>query len=115
MDEETSLDENERDESAFIASHRAPKQSGSYKKHKKQQGKPDKSKITCYSCCRKGHYAKDCRNRLSKISRDSSQKVGTSHESIDYNAFSARIKETECKDMWIFNSGASAHMTYSFH
>lgn len=111
IDEEANLNENEQEEMAFVANHRTPRSLVNQKPKVKQ----DKSKIVCYSCRKKGHFARECRSRTQKKSRDYNNEQGSRH-STDYNAFNAEFKETNsCRQEWILDSGASAHMTYDLH
>lgn len=62
--EETNLNENDLDKSAFVTNYRISRSPASYNKRKMNQTKAklDKSKITCFCCRKKGHFVTECRS-----------------------------------------------------
>lgn len=120
IDEEMSLSQSEQAESAFLASNhskyevkRHANYQGNENKYKNQSRNFDKSKITCYVCRRKGHYARDCRSTKSREKGDNQR----SKNSSNYSAFTSEVgkRVLESTEQWILDSGASAHMTYNLN
>ena len=75
---------------------------GNEKKCKNQNKNEDKSKITCYACRRKFHFARDCLS-------NKQVKGGIferSENSSNYRGFSSEIGKTvfQSEEQWILNS-----------
>ncbi|GBN43026.1 hypothetical protein AVEN_136813-1 [Araneus ventricosus] len=83
------------------------------KKFKNKSREIDKVKITCFSCRKKGLYARDCPSK----SRGKANHVPERTKGPNYSAFSSEIKRTveRSEDQWILDSGASAHMIYNLN
>lgn len=120
IDEETSLSHSEQSESAFFTSNR-PKfdqkkptsNFGNENRRKNHNKSVDKSKITCYTCRKKGHYARDCRSKPREKVNDV---IDQSRGSSSYSAFNSEVgKYVKSEELWILDSGASAHMSYNLN
>ena len=119
LDEEANLKSVEETEKAFAVMSFASGNSGKDKPkdsaQKKEKGKMDKSKITCYNCQKKGHFANECRNRR-KIQEK--QKRQPTSDQGNFSAFIVQESQESCSfattedDEWKMDSGASSHMTY---
>lgn len=92
IDEEAQLTATEETENAF---------STMTLKGKERNKTVEKSKVSCYNCRKKGHYARDCKAPKKKRQDD---KNGAAF-SVDKNAICS-------EEAWIMDSGASTHMTY---
>ena len=101
--------------------------------HSKDNNRKDLSRVRCYTCDEKGHYAKDCpknrvhshkkkgnktRHHAHAVEDDEPCKKRTRYESEDsssedeYVLISALTGNiTHGSDDWIIDSGASKHMT----
>ena len=74
------------------------------------QRKFDKSKIICYKCKKKGHFARECHSKAK-----TSKNQQNSHQG-NYSAFSVlennELTSNLDNELWILDSGATSHMTY---
>ncbi|CAL1681040.1 unnamed protein product [Lasius platythorax] len=93
-----------------------------------QRGQPkDKSEVECYFCHKKGHFARDCRQKK----RNVSQKFEKSAQSVQNCAFVSTLNKhcdevqpsipasqmkallsLDSSEVWLMDSGASRHITY---
>lgn len=114
VDEELSLTSMETSDNALVATSSKPS----------QQKKNSKSRVTCYSCQKKGHFARDCRTRNSQAPQNQHKQghKGDRHternqpRNGNYSAFNIdhdviAKKLVDDKTTWILDSGASAHMS----
>ncbi|GBM08361.1 hypothetical protein AVEN_36312-1, partial [Araneus ventricosus] len=98
IDEETSLSQSEQTESAFFVykfeqeQKRQMKNSRNEKKFKNQSRDIDKAKITCFSCRKKGHYARDCHSKSRGKANVPERSKGP-----NYSAFSSEIRLVDLK------------------
>jgi hypothetical protein len=105
LDEEASLnaEDTQNESNALFTSGRKPQiQTGN-----------KKNRIVCYSCHKRGHYAKECyskkRNTQSKLTNY--QKIEKSHNTVAFNAEEFACASSD-ENVWILDSGASAHMSF---
>jgi hypothetical protein len=98
LDEEAALtsQENHNDESALFTSNR-----------NKRRPTPEKKRVICYSCHKRGHYAKDCysKNKVNKHKGNTSNNSAVAFNTEEF----ANVND---EDIWILDSGASAHMSF---
>lgn len=93
-----------------------------------QRGQPkDKSEVECYFCHKKGHFARDCRQKK----RNANQKFEKSAQSAQNCAFVSTLNKHcdevqpsvpaiqmkallsfDSSEVWLMDSGASRHITY---
>lgn len=65
--------------------------------------KPKKKMFRCFKCYKKGHFARDCRQKVNNSG-------GTTSKNHKDCAFTAQLLFDDAS--WIVDNGASAHMTY---
>jgi len=84
-----------------------------------RERKPQHSKrdsVECYYCHKSGHYIKNCRKKKRDEDRGTRDERRNSESNIR-GGFSAEATETDfrklaAKNVWLFDSGASKHMTF---
>lgn len=86
----------------------------------KMSGKNKRKEFTCHNCGKKGHYGRNCYKRPEndKDNKKSRRKMN-SDDSKNLEAFLVsepncytRILNSDVKDVWILDSGASKHMSF---
>lgn len=82
-----------------------------------QSGSRQMSNIECYYCHKFGHVMANCRKRLNRAKNKDND--GVNDDSSNINAFVSEslidwsvALNTDVKDAWIFDSGASKHMSH---
>lgn len=113
LDEEASLTSTEEQENAFLASSSRKKDARSTGKNEEKPNKKkmDMSKVACYNCRKKGHFARNCPS-LKKTNEEQNENQRNN------SAFNVECQEAlfaapqSDEDKWIMDSGASAHMTH---
>ena len=108
IDEENGLTAHDEDEKALVTSSHVNKMAN--REEQEPRPKFDKSKITCYKCQKKGHFARECRGER-KVTPENQRDT---HEG-NYSAFSVSESNSLMNldnEVWIFDSGATSHMTH---
>lgn len=119
LDEDTSLSTSDSTEVALATSSNVDK--SVTQKGNEQRSKLDKSKIICYKCQKKGHFAKECRGERRFRNQEQQNTQHKPHQNSQQGNYSAfNVQETNVNktssilenEIWIFDSGATSHMTY---
>ncbi|CAH2108876.1 unnamed protein product [Euphydryas editha] len=107
LDEEASLTIKEESESALVAvKHTKRKNKFQNENNSSISNQHNKHRFVCYNCNKRGHYARDCR-APKKSERFSSKE----QKMLAFSAEQCLQSEADT-DVWILDSGASAHMSY---
>jgi len=77
---------------------------------KKFLSKVEMSKITCFYCNKKGHFANKCYKRLNDQKRNGEE---VNQTSIENEYLFATSLETHKDDSWYLDSGATMHMNFN--
>uniref|UniRef100_A0A1Y1MYL6 Retrovirus-related Pol polyprotein from transposon TNT 1-94 n=1 Tax=Photinus pyralis TaxID=7054 RepID=A0A1Y1MYL6_PHOPY len=110
LDEEASLKSEEVDEQAFVTQVKNVPTS-----------KKRRPPVTCYNCRGRGHFARNCRNNRQQ-ERSNTRMMQPDRTEGNISAFTTAKEEPSTSttnglivskdEVWIMDSGASAHMTY---
>uniref|UniRef100_A0A1Y1NHZ0 Retrovirus-related Pol polyprotein from transposon TNT 1-94 n=1 Tax=Photinus pyralis TaxID=7054 RepID=A0A1Y1NHZ0_PHOPY len=109
LDEEASLTTMELENEQALATTRATKP---------MQNKKKRPPVTCYNCQKRGHYARECRNkkqeRANTAEKEKGQEGNVTAFTTEEKAFGLTSDALAISkdDVWIMDSGASSHMTY---
>lgn len=104
LDEESNLQNYEETEKALVTL--------SINKKKHENEKPRGP--LCYSCRKRGHISRNCREKKKK-QEDNSRKQENYKKDRNETAFNVEVESNSVifeNETWIMDSGASAHMTY---
>ncbi|CAH2101211.1 unnamed protein product [Euphydryas editha] len=107
LDEEASLTIEEESESALVAvKHTKRKHKFQNENKSSISNQHNKHRFVCYNCNKRGHFTRDCR------APKKSERF--SYKEQKMLAFSAQqcLQSEADTDVWILDSGASAHMSY---
>lgn len=112
LDEEVSLTSYEETETALNVSKPTTNSTGT----KPKSNRYHKQRVTCYNCQKKGHYARDCRGQKKNTNENrSNESKNKTPQSSNMTAFTTEERKSwdgKQDDLWIMDSGASAHMTH---
>lgn len=118
LDEDVSLSASDNFETALATSSNVDRKVT--REENRQRLKLDKSKIICYKCQKKGHFAKECRGEKKPRNIEKQDVRHKSYQSSQQGNYSAFIHENNIlntqfnldNEVWILDSGATSHMTY---
>lgn len=80
------------------------------KKSTPNAAKKKRFPFKCFSCHKRGHMSKDC--YVLKQSNQTKYSESTRRNETALNTEIEELNITQCDDIWILDSGASAHMSY---
>ena len=100
----------EEDETLFISKTETKKEEANLTKGgKKLLSKEELSKVTCYYCNKKGHFANRCFKKISDKNKEGEE---AHHTQGDSEYLFSSSTETHLDNLWYLDSGATMHMAY---